>query len=202
MKDLIVMSQKSNGTYNIVKEKVGEEMFFGMVREAYTVAGLPCSTYPCTVRGLGKKVVRIVEALQAPLMGNKIHFVGEGKPGGEGYPYHIWKNLKNELIHLGQWSKDDLADALSLFYHKAIKRLPVDTKASTWEVHNTRISQPNASRINPASLSNWKVRGLPSHESSDGSLRDDPFMAQQGRTDAVGVADIRKWVQSRGGKLR
>jgi len=178
---------QGDGVYNIVKEKVGEEMFFGMVREKFIGLGMPCSTYPCTVRGQGKKLVRVVEALQAPFMGRKIHFVGD-KEKGTGYPVKIWKALKDELTHIGMWSHDDLADALSLFFHKDVRVRPTDFKSHDWVIpKNARLGQTMARKINPASISNWNVRS--ENTKSDGTLRDDPFAGVLGdRGDGVGTA--------------
>lgn len=185
----LAQGAEGEGVFNIIKEKVGEEMFFGMVREKFVNQGMPCTTYPCTVRGQGKKVVRIIEALQAPFMAGKIHFVGDPEKG-TGYPLHIWQALRDECTHIGMWSHDDLADALSLFYHKAVRVRPTDFKSHPWEVQKSaRLGQTMARRANPASLSNWRARD--SEIKTDGTLRDDPYVGVIG-PDCPGVdQDVR-----------
>lgn len=142
---------QSKGVYNIVKEKVGEEMFFGMVKNHFHQARCPITTYPLSLRGKGRKVVRIVEAVQAPAMGRMIHFV-------EGFPKHLHKVLKDELVHIGQWSHDDMADALSCFFHKDIRVNPELYGAVDWKVRNTRQSQQSTKDTVPAALTNWRTR--------------------------------------------
>lgn len=175
MDELVSMSQRNNGVCNIVKEKVGEEMFFGMVRNAFVDKRLPIVTYPISVRGQGKKVIRIIEALQQPFMGRKIHFVG--KKGESGFPKKIWQILRDQLVHIGQWSHDDLADCLSLAFHKDIR---VDTKSKSsveWQTpYNARLKQKSSLRSNPSS---WSTR-MPNVIKEDGTLRDDPFTTQIG----------------------
>jgi len=197
MKNLIALSQR-HGTFNIVKEKVGEEMFFGMCAESYMNQNLPFTPYALAVRGMGKKVVRMVEALQGPFMAQKIHFV-------EGYPKKIWRKLKDELIHVGQWANDDLGDALSLFFHKGIRIQPTSFQPRDQLIpRHARIVQRSTAKNNPAAMRhfngrrdevqpppNWKTR-WPSKE--DGSLRSDPFT---GDAQGVDVGDLRDWVSGR-----
>jgi hypothetical protein len=109
-RELVGMSQRGKGINNVLKEKVGEGGPFGQIREWFEVARLPLSTYPLVVRGKGKKMVRIVEMLQPPFQAGHIHFV-------EGFPRDVFQVIKDELVHLGMWSHDDAADALSLFFH-------------------------------------------------------------------------------------
>jgi len=168
----IAQGGRGGGVFNIVKEKVGEEMFFGMVREKFVSLGMPCTTYPCGVRGQGKKLVRIIEALQAPFMAGKIHFVGDPVQG-TGYPVHIWRALVAELTHLGMWSHDDLADALSLFFHKAVRVRPTDFRSIPWEVQkNARLGQTMSRRTN-AAAGGWQGRA--GDIKSDGTLKDDYY---------------------------
>jgi hypothetical protein len=172
MKALAASAQRHN-TCNILKEKVGEEMFFGMVTEAFINLGLPCRTYPLGVRGQGKKVVRITEALQAPFMSGKIHFVGNRRDVG--YPIKVWRALRDELTHLSQWSHDDLADALSLFYHKDIRVRPSSTTTSKWDVpRHARIPQRGTHMSNPAAAARWA--GPPPSAVSPPPTRADPFL--------------------------
>jgi hypothetical protein len=191
MNQLVVAATAIPGTTpvtNIVKEKVGEEMFFGMVRSWFTQHQLPCTTYPCTVRGQGKKVVRITEALQAPFMARQIHFV-------QGFPMSIFNIIRDQLMHIGQWAHDDLADALSLFFHKDVRVRPAGFGAQTWEVRNTRLQQPSARTTNP--MARWKT-GMPHVAgSADGTLRDDPFVGQIGKSEDVAVGNLRQFIADR-----
>ncbi|MCP3907330.1 MAG: hypothetical protein GY712_04865 [Oceanicoccus sp.] len=178
MKSLLAMSQRDNA-FNLVKEKVGEEMFFGMVRDYYLNHNCPAQTYPCSVRGQGKKVVRIVEGLQSPFMAGKIHFVGD--PGTKtGYPYHIFLKLVDELLHIGQWSHDDLADALSLFFHKDIRVLSPSFDTQEWTIpRGARVPQKSTHENNPAATVHWATKGQQNDKSSDGSIRGfDPFLGK------------------------
>jgi hypothetical protein len=175
-----------NSTFNVVKEKVGEEMFFGMVKSEFNRARMPLTTYPVSVRGQGKKVIRIIEACQGPLMARQVHFV-------KGFPRDVWKKLVAEFTHLGQWTHDDLADALSLFFHKDIRIKPAEHSAQPWSVRNTRATQQSSALTNPASLSNWTTRAEPSETG-----RGDPFLDQQGGVDDIPMDRLmRDWISGR-----
>lgn len=172
MRQLIMLSQyqapAQNGPVtNIVKEKVGEEMFFGMVREAYSSANMPITLYPCNIRGQGKKVVRVVEGLQAPFMSGKIHFV-------KGYPKHIHRLFMDELTHIGQWAHDDLADAASLFFHKDVRVRPPSFQNYEWKSTATKLG----GRLGGGNPSNWKMKNI-NNGDNDGTLRGDPFLSDR-----------------------
>ena len=163
--NLLVNLAQRNTTFNVVKEKVGEEMFFGMVRDYFNRYNLPLSTYALNVRKEGKKFVRVVEALQQPLMAGKIHFVKNR------FPTSIFNAIVDESIHLGQWSHDDLVDCLSLFYHKDIRVMPSVASAG-WQVPNTRLPQIGDRVLGP---SRWSNRIAANTLREDGTMRDDPF---------------------------
>jgi len=172
MQQLATLAQRANGVFNIVKEKVGEEMFFGACEDYFHRMRLPCTTYALSVRQEGKKLIRIMEALQAPFQARKIHFVGDGK--AYGFPVELWAVLKDELTHLGQWSHDDAADALSLAFHRDIRIIPASRRASNWKpMYNARLPQPSMVRTNQAAM-NMRQR---SRQEGDGSMRGtDPFV--------------------------
>lgn len=177
MQQLAVLAQRNGGVYNIVKEKVGEEMFFGACEDYFHRMRLPCTTYALSVRQEGKKLVRITEALQAPFQARKIHFVGDGRTYG--YPVEMWQVLKDELTHLGQWSHDDEADALSLAYHKDIRIIPSARVGSAWKpFYHARLPQNSLQRTNIAAMRNRR-----GEDRGDGTLGgNDPFVqALQGK---------------------
>lgn len=131
-RELLSMAQRNNGVSNILKEKVGEGGPFGQIRDWFDTSRMPMTAYPLVVRGMGKKIIRVVEALQAPLQAGHIHFVGDPMKG-TGFPRDIWQAIKDELVHVGLWSHDDAADALSLFYHPDFRvRTQVNT-AVPWK---------------------------------------------------------------------
>ncbi len=132
---LISMNQRGKTDHglsitNFVKEKVGEDTFFGWVRSEFNRAQLPLTIFPVKVRGQGRKYVRIVEALQHPAMARQIHFV-------DGFPKDLHKVIVDEAVHLGQWSHDDAIDALSLAFHPDIRRSPRTTKSQEWKTPYT-----------------------------------------------------------------
>jgi hypothetical protein len=172
---LISMNQKGKDTHglsvtNFVKEKVGEDTFFGWIRSEFNRAQLPLTIFPVNVRGQGRKYVRIVEALQHPAMARQIHFV-------DGYPTALHKVLVDEGTHLGQWSHDDVIDALSLAYHPEIRRGPRMNSPHEWTTpYNARSKQLSTAETNRAAqLTNheqpephsWASR-IPGSASSDG----------------------------------
>jgi hypothetical protein len=161
------------GIFNIVKEKVGEEMFFGMVKEKFHSQRAPITTYPLSLRGQGRKVVRIVEALQSPSMGRKIYFT-------KTFPKDLHRILVGELIHIGQWSHDDVADALSCFFHKDVRITPDLHSPVQWQVRNTRTPQQSTATYNPAAMSSWKTRQPGQQSSYESDRNGDPFQVQVG----------------------
>jgi hypothetical protein len=162
IEQLIAMNQRGKQSHgisitNFVKEKVGEDTFFGWIRSEFNRARLPLTIFPVNVRGQGRKYVRIVEALQHPAMARQIHFV-------DTYPREVHRVLVDEAIHLGQWSHDDTIDALSLAFHPLIRRSPRNFDAQEWHVPNTRLPQlstpahnPSASWTTPTGLANAAI---------------------------------------------
>lgn len=111
----MVQNPKNRAPQNFLKEKVGEGAIFPEINRWFTEARRPVTLYPLRVIGQGKKYLRITDSLQSPAAAGKICFV-KGQ-----FPEDLWKILVDELIHLGQWGHDDVADALTLFYHPEIR---------------------------------------------------------------------------------
>jgi hypothetical protein len=189
---LISMSQKCAQTYgimpsNFLKEKVGEDTFFGWVKAEYNRARLPLTTYPLAVRGQGRKYVRIIEALQHPAMSRSIHFV-------RGFPEHLWSVIVDEATHLGQWSHDDAIDCLSLPFHPEVRVKPTSVSPVEWKAPlSARIQQLSTPQTNVgATLARnqqpqptaWRVGGRTS-PGIQPAERPDPFLAIR-----VGSRDI------------
>lgn len=131
-RELLGMAQRGGGISNVLKEKVGEGSAFGQMREWFNEARMPYTPYPLTVRGMGKKMVRLIEMLQPAFQARHIHFV-------KGFPMDVWQALKDELTHLGMWSHDDTADALSLFFHPDFRVQISANKTSPWKpLYNLR----------------------------------------------------------------
>ncbi len=133
--ELIAMQQRCRDQHgisvsNLVKEKVGEDTFFGWIRAEFNRARLPLTVFPLKVRGQGRKYIRIVEALQHPAMARQIHFITT-------FPERLHKVLVDEAVHLGQWSHDDTVDALSLAFHPDIRISPRQFSSKSWRTHGS-----------------------------------------------------------------
>lgn len=168
-RELVGMAQRSQ-VFNVLKEKVSEALVFGAIEADFHRQRLPITTYPLQVQQEGKKVVRIIEALQGPTQGRKIHFV-------QGFPEALHRVISDELTHLGQWSHDDAADALSLFFHRDVRIIPSTGRSVPWTPLNNRLLQGSTPSHNPAAVWASAVRSRPQDSGGgDGSLRPDPFL--------------------------
>lgn len=180
-----VQAPKNRGVQNVLREKVGEGTFFPMVRGWFNDAKLPCVLHPLRMVGQGRKYLRILEALQAPLQGRKIFFV-KGQ-----FPEDIHKVLVDELTHLGQWGHDDVADCLATFYHPEIRVVPSGQAKTSWTSPITRPLQNSLDRNNPAAASavrQWQAfRVTP----SQGPLKttSDVLLREDGKSNTFSVAD-------------
>jgi hypothetical protein len=148
IRELLSMAQRSAGKEgisitNFVKEKVGEDTFFGWVRAEFNRSRMALTALPLQVRGQGKKYVRIIESLQHPSMARHIHFV-------EGFPKELHKVIVNEAIHLGQWSHDDAVDCLSLAFHPDIRVRPHHGSTHWRTPYSARLKQLSTPRQAPA----------------------------------------------------
>lgn len=166
---------------NLLKEKVGEDTFFGWVRSEFNRARLPLTVFPLQVRGQGRKYVRIVEAIQHPAMARQIHFV-------EGFPKRLWECIVDEATHLGQWSHDDAIDALSLPFHPDTRVKATNVSPVAWNTPlNSRVMQLSTKQTTPAAAAGrmqatpqaWRVGTQPPP-----AERPDPFLSlRTGRKD-------------------
>jgi len=183
-RELTAMAQRSATTHgialtNFVREKVGEDTFFAWVRSEFNRQRMPITVFPLQLRGQGKKVVRIIEALQHPLQGRQIHFV-------YGFDHKLHDVLLNEATHIGSWTHDDAIDCLSLAFHPDIRVKPSEAKSVEWKMpYNARVKQLSTLDTVPAAFiqdmkqpakpePRWAVRGYATPEPSHGafSLRD------------------------------
>lgn len=149
VRELLAMQQRcvqfqDVAVSNFVKEKVGEDTFFGWLRSEFNRQRLPLTTFPLKVRGQGKKYVRIIESLQHPAAGRQIHFVA-------GFPTSLHKVIVDEATHLGQWSHDDAIDALSLAFHPDIRVRPA-IGGQEWRTPHTRPTQLSTADSVPSAL--------------------------------------------------
>jgi hypothetical protein len=149
-RELLAMMQR-NSCHTVIKEKVGEGAIFGQMREWAATARQPLSVIPIVVRGQGKKYTRIVESLQGPLQARKVWFV-------DGFPKDIHQALVDELLHLGQWSHDDIADALSLFMQREVRVQPQSGAKYEWKSPMARYAQVGTQFTNPGLLAHRATR--------------------------------------------
>ena len=140
----MVQNPKNRQPQNLIKEKVGEGTIFSEMRRWFTEARLPLVVHPLPVVGRGEKVLRIINALQSPLMGRKVFFV-KGQ-----FPDDLHRILVDELTHLGQWGHDDVADALALFFHPDVRPLSPNYATTTWKVPMSRAMQISTPQTNRA----------------------------------------------------
>lgn len=173
MRELVGMAQRNGGVYTVLRERVGEALFFPMCEEAFHRQRLPCTTYPLSVAQEGRKVVRIMEALQGPAQGRRIHFVGD-PVAGTGFPKALHKVLSDELCFLSMWAHDDAADAASLFFHRDVRIIPSAHRSTKWTPFTrARLQQPSTPRFNLGATR------TPPRGGGDGTLRgEDPFVSQ------------------------
>lgn len=138
---------KNRQAQNLIKEKVGEGTIFSEFKRWFTEARKPVVVHPLPVIGRGEKVIRIINALQGPLMGRKIFFV-KGQ-----FPEELHRVIVDELTHLGQWGHDDAADALALFFHPDIRpTLAGYSKTVVWKDVVTVPQQISTPWTNPMAI--------------------------------------------------
>jgi hypothetical protein len=159
----MVQNPKNKSPQNFIKEKVAEGgQFFTEAKRWFTEARRPIVTFPIPAVGQGKKMLKIVNALQGPLMGRKIFFV-KGQ-----FPEEMHKVLVDELIHLGQWGHDDVADALALFFHPDVRPQTQMPLAAPLPPRMTRIPQLSTMRTVPGMLG-WQAKSMQSRPQIDSS---------------------------------
>jgi hypothetical protein len=136
---LIAYSQRYQAM-TVVRQKVGEDTLGTTIRDAFAMVRAPVDYRPITVTTMGRKQQRIKDALQGPMQKEEIWWVRQ--PRGEDVyePNPLLYQAKKELLHLGQFPTDDVADALANFFHPDVKIRRVNL-----------IGQPV-----------WKIPGVPS----------------------------------------
>lgn len=174
-RELLAMSERAGGVYQLAREKIGEDLFTPSITDYYAKNRKPCTVTPLRVQGQGKKVVRILAALQGPFQAKKIWFVGDGR--NSGFPVALWHVIKDECKHCGFWAHDDAADALSLVFHKDVRVVSSANRSVPWTpLYRSRLIQGSTHMTNPAAVrmtareSQW--------QQGDGTLRPDPFVEQ------------------------
>jgi len=190
LRQLAMLAQRAphGGCFNILKQKVGEDPLFGFLEDYFHRMRMPCVTYPLTLAGEGKKVVRMLNALQGPFQARKVHFVGNGRDSG--YPPDIWRVLRDEATHIGQWAHDDAIDALTCFFHKDVRIIPSARRSAPIRpMTHARLPQASTPRFNIAAVrarTGEVARALASDAAGDGTLRaSDPFLDEALRARGV-----------------
>jgi len=159
----MVQNPKNKSPQNFIKEKVAEGgQFFTETKRWFTEARRPLVVFPIPAVGQGKKVLKIVNALQGPLMGRKVFFV-KGM-----FPEDMHKVLVDELTHLGQWGHDDVADALALFFHPDVRPVTQMAAVEPLPPRMTRPMQLSTMRTVPGVLG-WQAKAMQSRPQIDGS---------------------------------
>lgn len=139
---LVSYCQKYN-VVTIVKQKVSEDTFGTQLRDAFAAVNLPLDYRPIPISGMGRKVQRIKDALQAPMQRNEIFWLKRFIETTGRWEHHkLFEQAKRELLNLGQYPVDDVADALANFYHPDVK------------VRKANLAGPG--------LAGWKIPGAPS----------------------------------------
>ena len=146
---LVAYSQKYQCP-TVVKQKVGEDTLGSTIRDAFSVVRAPLDYRPVPVQGMGRKFQRIKDALQGPMQKEELWFVRRPRGAGGGVddatdPNPILYQARKELINLGQYPTDDVADALANFFHPDVK------------VRRQNMAGPRNA---------WKVPGAPSPQLS------------------------------------
>ena len=206
LRELAAMAQRNGGTYNIVKQKVGEDPLAGIIEHYFHELKMPATIYALTVAHEGSKIVRNINALQGPMQARKVHFVGDPTTG-RGFPVALWRVLRDEACHIGQWSHDDGIDAMSCFFHKDIRIIPSTGRAVEWKpMHNARLIQGSTAQFNRGAVrarmkvaapaaNPWEQRALAEFQEALGlpggtdmkrpALRELPFTINPGKADDV-----------------
>jgi hypothetical protein len=166
----MVANPKNRSPENLIREKTGEGTLFPVIQGWFNEARRPLVMRPLKLIGHGKKYLRITEALQYPFMGRRVFFV-KGQ-----FPEHIHQVLVDELVHLGQWGHDDVADCLSLFFHPDIKPVPPnEANGRKWVTPVTRPMQQSLEQTNPgaiAAIRTWGAFGVAAPAGPQGTLRE------------------------------
>lgn len=117
---LIAYSQRYQAM-TVVRQKVGEDTLGTTIRDAFALARAPVDYRPITVSNLGRKQQRLKDALQGPMQKEEIWWVRRARGEDVFEPNPLLAQARKELIHLGQFPTDDVADALANFFHPDVK---------------------------------------------------------------------------------
>jgi hypothetical protein len=153
--DILVSMARTYGIVTIVKQKVSEDTLGTSIRDAFNAVHLPLDYRPITINAMGRKEIRIKDALQGPFQRQEIFFVRRRNKDGSYSPNPIILQIKKELVNLGQYSSDDAADALANFFHPDVKvrKQNVVGDVGGWRVPGS----PMVQQSNHEGAALWKV---------------------------------------------
>src|SRR3990172_9561608 len=84
---------------------------------------------------MGKKQIRIKDALQGPMAKGEVYFVMRKEKDGTYSDHPLLTQAKKELINLGQYTVDDTADFLANFFHPDVRVKAQNVRGMTsWKV--------------------------------------------------------------------
>jgi len=157
---LVTFAQKYN-IPTVVRQKVSEDTVGTQIRDAFYAVRLPIDYRPIAVQGMGRKVQRIKDALQAPMQRGEImwgkRMIQSGPTAGIWEHHRLLDQCRKELLNLGQYPVDDVADCLANCFHPEIKFMKTNLvgPVNSWKVP----SQPTQQvRVPQAEVSSDKIQ--------------------------------------------
>jgi hypothetical protein len=117
---LVSYAQKYN-VLTVVKQRVSEDTLGTIIKDSFSGVPLPLDYRPIIVQGLGRKVQRIKDGLQAPMQRQEVLWVKRKLANGTWEHHRLFDQAKKELVNLGQYPTDDVADCLANCFHPDIK---------------------------------------------------------------------------------
>ena len=142
--DFLVSYAQKYQIVTVVKQKVSEDTLGTQIRDAFSAVNLPLDYRPIVVHGMGRKVQRIKDGLQAPMQRGEIMWVKRLQPNNTWEHHRLLEQAKKELLNLGQYPVDDVADTLANAYHPEIKfrkQNLVGSGVNNWRVPNAPMPQ-------------------------------------------------------------
>lgn len=139
---LVAYSQRYN-TPTVVKQRAGEDTIGSQIRDAFSAAMTPLDYRPIILQGLGRKIVRIKEALQGPMNRAELYWVKWTLENARVRHHPLLEQARKELLNLGQYPVDDVADTLANFYHPTVRfaRQNLVGGGSTWKIPGSPLPQ-------------------------------------------------------------
>lgn len=140
---LVTFAQKYQVT-TVVKQRVSEDTAGTIIRDAFAGAMTPLDYRAITVQWMGRKFQRIKDGLQGPMQAGQIWWVKRARPDGTGWEHHrLLDYAKRELINLGQYPTDDIADCMANFFHPDVKirRQNLAGPAVSWRIPHAPLPQ-------------------------------------------------------------